>query len=97
MFDKPHSVMRLSGKPKRGPGQRRMLTDLRRGETGRLRRLFLPYELASSMRDAGFVPGTLITFVHASPCGSMGVYRVDGTEIALRRELTAALQIERSS
>lgn len=73
-----------------------MLTDLRRGEAGRLKRLLVPYEVAIAMRNAGFVPGSLITFVRQSPCGTMGIYRVDGDETVLRWELTGSLQLERN-
>jgi len=34
----------------------------------------------------GMIPGCLVEAAHVAPAGDPTVYRVDGTEIALRRE-----------
>jgi len=70
------------------------LADLRRGESTRLMKLLLPPELAHCIMEAGFVPGTLITLMHCAPGGCPRVYRLDGADIAIRRELAASLQVE---
>ncbi len=62
------------------------LTHLQRGETGILDRLELPDDDARRLMEMGFVPGHSVTPAHAAPGGDPRVFRVDGSEIALRRE-----------
>jgi ferrous iron transport protein A len=63
------------------------LTQLKRGETGILERLDLPESEARRLMELGFVPGHSITPAHSAPFGGdPRVFRVDGSEIALRRE-----------
>lgn len=62
------------------------LTHLKRGESGVLERLELPEDDARRLMELGFVPGHIITRAHAAPSGDPGVFRVDGSEVALRRE-----------
>ena len=75
----------------------RMLADLQQGESAKLKCVLLPEDIANRVMEAGFVPGTLIKLVHCAPGGSPRVYRLDGAEIAIRRELAAALQMEEES
>lgn len=42
----------------------------------------------------GMIPGCLVTAAHQAPAGDPVVYRVDGTEIALRRETSRKIGIE---
>jgi ferrous iron transport protein A len=74
----------------------RNLTDLKRGEHGILERIDLPEEDARRLMEMGFLPGHTITPAHAAPGGDPRVFRVDGSEVALRRE-TAVRIILRSS
>jgi ferrous iron transport protein A len=62
------------------------LTHLKRGESGVLDRLDLPDDDARRLMEMGFVPGHSVTSAHAAPGGDPRVFRVDGSEIALRRE-----------
>ena len=67
------------------------LTHLKRGETGVLDRLELPESDARRLMELGFVPGHSVTPAHAAPGGDPRVFRVDGSEIALRRETAQRL------
>ena len=62
------------------------LTHLKQGETGILDRLDLPDDDARRLMEMGFLPGHPITPAHAAPGGDPRVFRVDGSEVALRRE-----------
>ena len=64
----------------------RPVTALRRGETGILDRIDLPESDARRLMEMGFLPGHTIVPAQAAPGGDPRVYRVDGSEIALRRE-----------
>lgn len=65
--------------------------ELRRGEQGVLERIDLPEEDARRLMEMGFVPGHTITPAHAAPGGDPRVFRVDGSEVALRRETARKL------
>ena len=69
------------------------LLDLRRGEQGILERLDLPREIARRLMELGFVPGSPVEAARSAPGGDPRVFRVDGSEIALRRETAARLLI----
>ena len=69
----------------------RNLTDLRRGESGVLDRLELPEDDARRLMEMGFVPGHKVTPAHSAPGGDPRVFRVDGSEVALRRETAVRL------
>lgn len=62
------------------------LTHLKRGESGVLDRLELPEDDARRLMELGFVPGHTVTSAHQAPGGDPRVFRVDGSEVALRRE-----------
>ena len=64
----------------------RNLTELKRGEHGILDHIDLPEEDARRLMEMGFLPGHTITPAHAAPGGDPRVFRVDGSEVALRRE-----------
>jgi len=66
------------------------LASLRQGESAILDRLELPDAFAHRLMQLGFIPGVLVEAAHQAPGGDPRVYRVDGSEIALRQE-TAAL------
>jgi ferrous iron transport protein A len=72
------------------------LAQLRRGESGVLDRLDLSEDVARRLMELGFLPGQVIVPARSAPGGGPRVYRVDGSEVALRRE-TAARLILRSS
>jgi ferrous iron transport protein A len=67
------------------------LTDLQRGEQGILDHIDLPEDDARRLMELGFLPGHPIIPAHSAPGGDPRVFRVDGTEIALRRETARKL------
>jgi ferrous iron transport protein A len=72
------------------------LMELKHGESGILDRLDLPEDDARRLMELGFLPGHAITPGHSAPGGDPRVFRVDGSEVALRRD-TARKLILRSS
>lgn len=83
---------------KRSPGFRReakarTLLELRRGEEGVLDRLEVPEDVARRLMELGFLPGHVITRGLSAPGGDPRVFRVDGSEVALRRETAAQLYL----
>ena len=69
----------------------RNLTELKRGESGILARLDLPEDDARRLMEMGFLPGHAVTPAHSAPGGDPRVFRVDGSEVALRRETAMKL------
>lgn len=69
----------------------RNLTHLKRGESAILDRLELPEDDARRLMELGFLPGHSVTPGHCAPGGDPRVFRVDGSEIALRRETAQRL------
>jgi ferrous iron transport protein A len=71
------------------------LLDLRDGERGLLEAIDLPFDLATRLMEMGFLPGSIISPGYAAPGGDPRVFRVDGSEIAIRRETAACVRITR--
>jgi ferrous iron transport protein A len=67
------------------------LMELKHGESGILERLDLPEDDARRLMELGFLPGHAITPGHSAPGGDPRVFRVDGSEVALRRETARRL------
>jgi ferrous iron transport protein A len=67
------------------------LADLGRREQGILDRLDLPAPFADRLMLLGFLPGVAIEAAAAAPAGDPRIYRVDGSEIALREETARSL------
>ena len=80
------------GKPARTASN---LSELRPGEQGILDRLDLPEETAKRLMELGFVPGHVVEPALSAPGGEPRVYRVDGSEIAIRRETAKHLIIRK--
>ena len=78
--------------PKPVPGK---LSELREGEAGILDRIELPEAVSQRLMELGFIPGTSVTAAQSAPGGDPRVFRVDGTEIALRRETALHLILRR--
>src|ERR1039457_4781080 len=79
--------MRLS--LRRGGARRRKplsLDDLVPGASGVLARIDLPEADATRLMEIGFLPGARIVAARSAPGGDPRVFRVDGTEFALRRD-----------
>ena len=69
------------------------LLDLKRGEEGVLDRLDLPEDVSRRLMELGFLPGHVVGRGLSAPGGDPRVYRVDGSEVALRRETAALLHL----
>lgn len=67
------------------------LAELRHGEEGILDRIDLPPEVSQRLMELGFLPGTSVVRARSAPGGDPRVFRVDGSEIALRLETAARL------
>ncbi|MGI8744323.1 MAG: FeoA family protein [Bryobacteraceae bacterium] len=67
------------------------LAELRPDEPGVLDRLDLPEDIARRLMELGFLPGHIVTPARSAPGGEPRVYRVDGSEVALRRETAKRL------
>jgi ferrous iron transport protein A len=73
----------------------RTLADLPRGQRCILDRLDLPVELAQRLMELGFLPGNEVVPGRRAPGGGPRIFRVDGSEVALREETAACLYIRR--
>ena len=73
------------------------VADLSHGEEGTLDRIELPEEVAHRLMELGFLPGSRIVGAHRAPGGGPRVYRVDGSEVALRRETAVHLILRESA
>lgn len=83
-------AVRASG---RAAGSRK-LADLNEGETAIIDRIDLPQDLAVRLMELGFLPGTSVTAARCAPGGDPRVFRVDGAEIALRRDTASRLTLK---
>jgi ferrous iron transport protein A len=71
------------------------LADLRLGQRCILDRLDLPEDVARRLMELGFLPGNEVVPGRRAPGGGPRVFRVDGSEVALREETAAKLFIRR--
>jgi ferrous iron transport protein A len=69
----------------------RLLSELPGGSEAILEKIDLPEEEARHLMVLGFLPGHRIQVGLSAPGGDPRVYRVDGSEVALRRETAAHL------
>jgi ferrous iron transport protein A len=85
--------MSVNSEPGAVPNGRftRTLAQLPEGEAGVLDRLDLPDDIARRLMELGFLPGHIIVPARSAPGGEPRVYRVDGSEVALRRETASRL------
>jgi ferrous iron transport protein A len=73
----------------------RTLADLTMGERCILDRLDVPADLARRLMELGFLPGNEVVPGCRAPGGGPRVFRVDGSEVALREETAARLYLRR--
>jgi Fe2+ transport system protein FeoA len=71
----------------------RTLSDLAVGETAILDEFDMPQNIAEHLMNLGFVPGLEVYVARSGPGGNPRVYRVDGTEVALRRDLSRCIAV----
>jgi len=69
------------------------LADLRVGERAILEEFELDHPIAEHLMNLGFVPGLEVTVERSGPGGDPRVYRVEGTEVAMRRELSRHIHV----
>ncbi len=69
------------------------LDSLREGQQAVLERLDVPADTARRLMELGFVPGHVVSAARSAPGGDPRVFRVDGSEVALRRETARHLQV----
>jgi Fe2+ transport system protein FeoA len=88
-------MLQLSVKSERKPRVTRTvpLSNLKRGQGGVLDHIDLPQDQALRLMELGFLPGARIAVALSAPGGDPCVYRVDGSEFALRRDTAARLKL----
>jgi Fe2+ transport system protein FeoA len=69
------------------------LADLKVGERAIVRELELDVATAEHLMNLGFVPGLEVSVERSGPGGDPRVYRVEGTEVAIRRELSRHIHV----
>ena len=75
-------------------GTANALADLKVGESAVLGDLKLSPPVAEHLMNLGFVPGLVVKVLRSGPGGDPRVYRVDGTEVAIRRDLSQNIDVE---
>jgi Fe2+ transport system protein FeoA len=70
------------------------LSDLHVGESAIVAELELAPAVAEHLMNLGFVPGLVVKVLRSSPGGDPRIYRVDGTEVAMRRDLSRHIHVE---
>jgi ferrous iron transport protein A len=73
------------------------LADLHPGESGVLTGMDLPDADAQRLMELGFLPGSVIVAARNAPGGDPRVYRVEGTEFALRGDTACRIHVDASS
>ena len=71
------------------------LADLPEGNTGLLDEFQLSLPIAEHLMNLGFVPGVEVTAARSGPSGDPRIYRVDGTEVAIRSDLARRIFVRR--
>jgi Fe2+ transport system protein FeoA len=72
----------------------RRLVDLREGEAAVIEHIDLPDDFATRLMELGFLPGMIVTAARSAPGGDPRVFRVDGSEVALRKDTAAQLLVK---
>lgn len=70
------------------------LSDLNQGDTAMLGEFDLSPLVADHLMNLGFIPGTEVTVAQSGPGGDPRIYRVDRTEVALRRNLSDRITVQ---
>lgn len=74
---------------------RQTLADLPTGQRCVIDHLDLPEEFARRLMELGFLPGNEVISGRRAPGGGPRIFRVDGSEVALRQETAARLYVRR--
>jgi ferrous iron transport protein A len=83
----------IFGRKQRGTPHSSALADLQVGERAIVQDLELDHPIAEHLMNLGFVPGLEVTVARSGPGGDPRVYRVEGTEVAIRRELSRHIHV----
>jgi Fe2+ transport system protein FeoA len=70
------------------------LSDLDVGDRAIVSELKLAPAVADHLMNLGFVPGLEVTVARSGPGGDPRVYRIDGTEVAMRRDISRHIHVE---
>jgi ferrous iron transport protein A len=76
-------------------GTPQTLADLPTGQRCIIDRLDLPEDTARRLMELGFLPGNEVVPGRRAPGGGPRVFRVDGSEVALRDDTAARLYLRR--
>ncbi len=90
VFNKPARRASAPGASRVPPSA---LSELPEGAQGIIERLDLPEDVAHRLMALGFLPGVRVRAVRSAPGGDPRVYRIEGTEIALRCETAAQVKL----
>ena len=71
------------------------LSEIAVGESAVVTSLKLPNDVCDHLMHLGFLPDATIDVLRRAPAGDPTVYRVEGAEIALRRETARYIQVRR--
>ena len=85
---------RIGGRRKSSDHRSNALADLNVGESAVLAELKLAPAIAEHLMNLGFVPGLVVKVLRSGPGGDPRIYRVDGTEVAIRRDLSQQIDVE---
>jgi ferrous iron transport protein A len=84
----------IFGRRKRDESQGSALADLNVGDRAILGNLELAPAVADHLMNLGFVPGLEVTVLSSGPGGDPRVYRVDGIEVAMRRDVSSHIHVQ---
>jgi Fe2+ transport system protein FeoA len=71
------------------------LSEVEVGGSAVVASLELPHEVLDHLMHLGFLPDAIIDVLRRAPAGDPTVYRVEGAEIALRRETARHIHVRR--
>ncbi len=83
----------IFGRKRQRSSREGALCDLRVGDRAIVRELELEHPIAEHLMNLGFVPGLEVSVERSGPGGDPRVYRVEGTEVAIRRELSRHIHV----
>lgn len=83
----------VRGEHRAKAGRTTTLMELNEGEQAVLDRIDLPEDFARRLMELGFLPGQTVTAAQCAPSGDPRVFRVDGSEVALRCKTAARLRV----
>ena len=69
------------------------LADLQEGDQAVLKAIDLPQNTAEHLMCLGFIPGVEVTVGKSGPGGDPRVYNVDGSNVALRADVSAKVAV----